>query len=232
MKKLTLVSTACILMASFSHSVVAKEAIDANNQSKEVMSTDAETNTVDETPGDAEHLSVAGSAVSVEEKAVKAVEEKASVVKDVKETKKTRNSKKVQKVKEVVEPVDVVEVTFLNDESSAQVYPFSEAVKLGNVLYLSGQIGIIPETTTLTTGGVVAETKQILVNIKRTLEKYEYTMSDVIKCTVMLADIKDFQSFNLEYMKHFSYPYPTRSTFAVNGLALKAQIEIECIAAK
>ena len=122
-------------------------------------------------------------------------------------------------------------VQFIN-HSKANSLPFSEAIQVNNTLYLSGQIGFDSQTKQLVTGGVEAETKATLNNIKRTLNQTGYQLSDVVKCTVMLADINDFAKFNQIYQQFFSSPYPTRSTFAVSGLALNAQIEIECIAAK
>lgn len=122
-------------------------------------------------------------------------------------------------------------VQFIN-YSKANVLAFSEAVQVNNILYLSGQIGFDSQTKQLVTGGVAAETKATLNNIKRTLNQTGYQLSDVVKCTVMLADINDFGKFNQIYQQFFSSPYPARSTFAVSGLALNAQIEIECIAAK
>ncbi|WNZ54358.1 Rid family detoxifying hydrolase [Microbulbifer sp. MKSA007] len=124
------------------------------------------------------------------------------------------------------------QVEFLNPTGSASKLPFSEAVKVGNQLFLSGQIGLSPETKRLAQGGFAAETKQTLDNIKQTLERYDYEMKDVVKCMVILTDIKNFPEFNNIYQKAFASPYPARTTFAVESLALDAQIEIECIAAK
>ncbi|WP_394131004.1 RidA family protein [Shewanella maritima] len=123
------------------------------------------------------------------------------------------------------------EVEFINSKGQS-AYPFSEAVKVGNTMYLSGQLGFDPLTKSLAKGGVGAETKQTLLNIEDSLQRMGYTLSDVVKCTVMLADIKDFSEFNEVYKTMFTAPYPARSTFAVSGLALDAKIEIECIAAK
>lgn len=124
-------------------------------------------------------------------------------------------------------------VDFLN---SGKVYPagvpLSEAVRVGDTLYLSGQIGIQPGTLKLVPGGLKAETAQTLTNIRTTLEAHGFSMRDVIKCTVMLADIKQWGDFNEIYKTHFSAPYPARSALGANGLALGAQVEVECIAHK
>ena len=110
--------------------------------------------------------------------------------------------------------------------------PYSDAVRLGDTLWLSGAIGQIPGTRTLVPGGITAETRQTLENIKRNLEAHGSSMNDVVKCTVMLADISDFDAMNAVYREYFPAPNkPARSTFGVNGLVLGARIEIECVAA-
>jgi reactive intermediate/imine deaminase len=125
------------------------------------------------------------------------------------------------------------EVEFLN---SGKVYPagvpLSEAVRVDDTLYLSGQIGIQPGTLTLVPGGLKAEAAQTLTNIRTTLEAHGFSMRDVIKCTVMLADITQWGDFNEIYKAHFSAPYPARSALGASGLALGAQVEVECIAHK
>ena len=123
-------------------------------------------------------------------------------------------------------------VTFFNPQGENTKLPFSEAVEVNGWLILSGQIGISSETKELVKGGFAAETEQTLINIKDTLERYDYQMSDVVKCTVILVDINNFAEFNEIYKKAFSFPYPARTTFAVSSLALNAKIEIECMAAK
>ncbi len=109
--------------------------------------------------------------------------------------------------------------------------PYSDAVRLGDTLYLSGAIGQIPGTRTLVPGGNTAETRQTLENIKRNLEAHGSSMNDVVKCTVMLADINDFEAMNAVYREYFPVNKPARSTFGVNGLVLGARVEIECVAA-
>jgi reactive intermediate/imine deaminase len=108
--------------------------------------------------------------------------------------------------------------------------PFSEAVRVGDLLYLSGQIGIVPGTMQLVPGGIKVEARQALENIKVTLEAHGYSMRNVVKCTVMLADISEWGTFNEVYKAFFSAPYPARSALGVNGLALGARVEVECIA--
>ncbi len=110
--------------------------------------------------------------------------------------------------------------------------PFSEAVRVGNTLYLSGQIGNNPGTLDLVSGGLAAESRRTMENIKMTLEAHGYAMSDVVKCTVMLTDMSKWGVFNEIYKSYFTPPYPARSAFGANGLALGAQLEVECIAAR
>jgi 2-iminobutanoate/2-iminopropanoate deaminase len=122
-------------------------------------------------------------------------------------------------------------VDFLNTDKANPNLPFSQIVKAGNTLYMSGQIGINPATGKLAAGGFEGEAKQTLENIKRTLEQHNYSMSNIVKCTVMLTNINDFKAFNAIYTQYFSAPYPARSAFAVNALALDSLVEVECIGA-
>ena len=108
--------------------------------------------------------------------------------------------------------------------------PFSEAVRVDNTLYLSGQVGIEPGTLKLVPGGLKEETRQAMNNIKATLETRGLTMGDLVKCTVMLSDISKWTEFNDVYRTFFDGRYPARSALGANGLALGAQVEIECIA--
>ena len=118
-----------------------------------------------------------------------------------------------------------------SDENEQNNYPFSEAVKAGDILYLSGQIGTSSENDGgLVSGGIREETRQTMLNIKNTLEKYDSKMDDIIKCTCMLVDIKEWAAMSEEYIKFFPNHKPARSAFAGTGLALGARVEIECIA--
>ncbi len=108
--------------------------------------------------------------------------------------------------------------------------PFSEAVRVGHMLYLSGQLGYDRETAKLVEGGIAAETKKTLDNIKATLEKYGSSMSEVVKCTVFLADINEWAAMNEVYVTYFPSNPPARSALGSSGLALGARTEIECMA--
>jgi 2-iminobutanoate/2-iminopropanoate deaminase len=120
------------------------------------------------------------------------------------------------------------EVQYHVNESMKDL-PFSEAVRVGNMLYLSGQIGV-DSSMKLVPGGIVAETRQVMENIKATLEKYGSSLDHVIKVTVMLADISEWGEMNNVYVQFFSKHLPARSALGTNGLAMGARVEIECIA--
>ena len=109
--------------------------------------------------------------------------------------------------------------------------PFSEAVKVGDTLYLSGQLGMLPKSNKLKPGGIEAEAQQAMDNIRQVLEAHGYGMQDIVKCTVMLADISQWKKFNAVYKTYFAGSYPARSAFGAAGLAQGAQVEVECIAA-
>lgn len=108
-------------------------------------------------------------------------------------------------------------------------FPFSPAVRVGHMLYLSGQIGI-DSTGRLVSGGIEAETRQTLDNIRAVLERNGSSMDRVVKCTVMMADMGEWPRMNVIYATYFPGPKPARSALGANGLALGARVEIECIA--
>ena len=120
---------------------------------------------------------------------------------------------------------------FLNSPRAVQLdRPFSEAVRAGDFLFLSGQLGEDPASGALVEGGIGPQSRQTLVNIKRVLESNGASLSDVVKCTVFLADIAEWPAFNTIYREFFSKPFPARSALAASGLALNARVEVECIA--
>jgi len=108
--------------------------------------------------------------------------------------------------------------------------PFSEAVLVGDTLYLSGQVGNKPGTHELIPGGISNETKQTLENISATLARHGSRLHDLVKCTVFLADINEWPLMNDVYKTFFTEHFPARSAIAGSGLALGARVEIECIA--
>ncbi|HEX4892586.1 MAG TPA: Rid family detoxifying hydrolase [Hyphomicrobiaceae bacterium] len=108
--------------------------------------------------------------------------------------------------------------------------PFSEAVRAGNIVFLSGMLGT-DSTGRLAPGGVGPETRQTLENIKAALARNGLTMNDVVKCTVFLADIAEWGAMNQVYATYFPESKPARSAVGGTGLVRNARVEIECIAA-
>ncbi len=108
--------------------------------------------------------------------------------------------------------------------------PYSQGVKTGNFLFLSGQIGIDPATKKLVEGGVQAQAEQIFKNISAVLAEGGATLDNVVKATVFLKDMGDFKKVNEIYAQKFQKPYPARSAVAVRELPLSVDIEIEVIA--
>lgn len=115
-----------------------------------------------------------------------------------------------------------------SDATRAAGLPFSDAVRVGDMLYVSGQIGNVPGTSDLAPGGIGAETRQALENIKSILERHGSSMSRVVKCTAMLADIREWADMNAVYVTFFPENLPARSAFGASGLALGARVELEC----
>ncbi len=110
-------------------------------------------------------------------------------------------------------------------------WPFSSAVRVGDMLFLAGQIGT-DSTGTLVPGGIEAETRQTLENIKAALQRAGSSMDRVVKCTAMLADMGEWDRMNRVYVTYFrSDRLPARSAFGANGLARGARVELECWAA-
>ncbi|MFC1605151.1 RidA family protein [Planctomycetota bacterium] len=126
---------------------------------------------------------------------------------------------------------EVTFIEFLSAPGAEKLaLPFSEAVRVGDMLYLSGQVGTVPGTTELVHGGISEETRQVLENIKAILERNGSTLNCVVKCTVFLADINEWPKMNEIYRTYFPKAPPARSAMAASGLALNARVEIECIA--
>ncbi len=121
--------------------------------------------------------------------------------------------------------------TYVTD---AQVIgPYSPAVKVGNFLYVSGQVAFKPGTTELVGDDIEAQTRQVLDNVKDILAKAGHEMADVVQCTVYLKDINDFTKMNQIYGSYFVQGrYPTRTTVEVSNLPRKAKIEITAVACK
>ena len=114
----------------------------------------------------------------------------------------------------------------------AAIGPYSQAVQAGNMLFVSGQIPIDPATGEFAGSDIATQTHQSLTNIKNILAAAGYTMSDVVKTTVLLADIADFTAMNAVYAEYFTENKPARAAFAVKDLPRGALVEIEAIACK
>ncbi len=121
-----------------------------------------------------------------------------------------------------------VSLSAASDKAGALGLPFSDAVRTGDLLVLSGQLGNLPGTRALAPGGLTGQARQTMENIKAIVEANGLTMADVVKCTVMLADMNDWESFNEVYVAYFPGRKPARSAFGAAGLALGAKLEIEC----
>ena len=120
---------------------------------------------------------------------------------------------------------------FFNDGPDAdQTLPFSQAVRVNDLLFVSGQVGT-DQSGALVDGGIGPESHQVMRNIRDIIHRRGLQMSDVVKCTVFLADVAQWGDFNKVYTSYFSRPYPARSALGANGLALGAALEVECIAA-
>jgi 2-iminobutanoate/2-iminopropanoate deaminase len=116
-------------------------------------------------------------------------------------------------------------------DDAALGLPFSAAVRVGDMLHLSGAIGNRPGTLTLIEGGIAAQARQAMDNIGRLLGTCGLDFTDIVKCTIMLADMGEWRAFNEVYVSYFaSGRLPARSAFGANGLALGAQVEIEALA--
>ena len=117
-------------------------------------------------------------------------------------------------------------------QAPAAIGPYSQAIRVGNLLYTSGQIPINPATGNFVEGGIKEQTRQSLTNIKAILEEAGLTMTHVVKTTVFMADMNDFADMNTVYAEFFAEPYPARSAVAVKTLPKGALVEIEVVAAE
>ena len=119
---------------------------------------------------------------------------------------------------------------FKSPAAATAALPFSEAVRAGDFLFLAGQIGNLPGGLGLAPGGVQPEARQTMRNIEEVLKRHGSSLADAVKCTVFLADMKEWPAFNEVYREYFPEHFPARSALGANGLALGARVEVECIA--
>ena len=118
------------------------------------------------------------------------------------------------------------------EKAPAEIGPYSQAIEANGFVYASGQLPINPETGAFPEGGVKEQTRQSLFNAQAILQSAGLDLKNVVKTTVLLADIADFGAMNEVYAEFFAQPYPARSAFAVKALPKGALVEIECIAAR
>jgi 2-iminobutanoate/2-iminopropanoate deaminase len=114
----------------------------------------------------------------------------------------------------------------------AAIGPYSQAVQAGNTVYVSGQLPIDPATGAFAGEDIATQTRQSLKNMQAILEQAGMSMKDVVKTTVLLADIADFAGMNEVYAEFFEEPYPARAAFQAAAIPKGAKVEIECIAVR
>ena len=118
----------------------------------------------------------------------------------------------------------------ISDKAPKAIGPYSAAIQTGDLVYTSGQIGLDPQTGNLVTGGIEAETRQALNNLKHVLEAASSSLNEVVKTTIFLKEMADFAKVNAIYAEFFTENPPARSTVAVSDLPKSACIEIEAVA--
>ena len=118
------------------------------------------------------------------------------------------------------------------ENAPAAIGPYSQAIQAGNTVYVSGQLPIDPATGAFAGADIAAQTRQSLTNIRSILAGVGYSMTDVVKTTVLLADIADFAAMNAVYAEFFTAPFPARAAFQVAALPKNALVEIECVAVR
>jgi 2-iminobutanoate/2-iminopropanoate deaminase len=117
-----------------------------------------------------------------------------------------------------------------SDQAPKAIGPYSQAIKVGDLLYTSGQVALSPKTGKLVEGGIKEQTKQLMENIEAILAAGGTSFSQVVKANVFLSDINDFSAFNETYQTFFQADPPARSAYAVAALPLGALVEVEMIA--
>ncbi len=118
------------------------------------------------------------------------------------------------------------------EKAPAAIDPYRQAIEVNSMVFVSGQLPIIPTTGAFPEGGIKEQTRQSLLNAQAILQSEGLDLKNVVKTTVLLADIADFAEMNEVYAEFFAKPYPARSAFAVKDLPKGARVEIECIAAR
>ena len=116
------------------------------------------------------------------------------------------------------------------EKAPKAIGPYIQAIKVGNLVFASGQVPIVPATGEFVEGGIKEQTRQSLTNAKAILEEAGTSLSKVVKTTVYLSDMANFAAMNEVYAEFFTQPYPARSAVAVKTLPKNALVEVECIA--
>lgn len=116
------------------------------------------------------------------------------------------------------------------EKAPKAIGPYSRAIKVGNLVFASGQVPIVPATGEFVEGGIQEQTRQALTNAQAILEEAGTSLNNVVKTTVFLSDMANFAAMNEVYAEFFTQPYPARSAVAVKALPKGALVEVECIA--
>ena len=116
------------------------------------------------------------------------------------------------------------------EKTPKAIGPYSQAIKVGNLVFASGQVPIVPATGEFVEGGIQEQTRQALTNAQAILEEAGTSLNNVVKTTVFLSDMANFAAMNEVYAEFFTQPYPARSAVAVKALPKGALVEVECIA--
>jgi 2-iminobutanoate/2-iminopropanoate deaminase len=119
---------------------------------------------------------------------------------------------------------------FASQAPALRALPFSEAVRAGDFLFVSGQIGSAPGTAEPVPGGIAAESRRAMENVREVLRRRGASLHDVVKFTVYLADIGEWSAFNEVYRRFFGERFPARSALGASGLAKGARVELDCVA--
>lgn len=119
--------------------------------------------------------------------------------------------------------------SIVTDKAPAAIGPYSQGVRIGDFIYLSGQLPIDPRTNELVAGGILEQTYQVFTNIEAILESMDLELRHIVKTTVFMSDLNEFETMNQIYATVMSDPYPARSTVEVAKLPKNAKIEIECV---
>ena len=118
------------------------------------------------------------------------------------------------------------------DQAPAALGPYSQAIRAGEMVFFSGQVGIDPATQKMVTGGIEAETRRVLENLKAVAEAAGLSLAHIVKTTVFLADFDDYKTVNAIYAEYFTGDAPARAAVAVKTLPASARVEIEAIAVR